>query len=144
MTKKNKDEVIFDLSREDYDYKGVLFAQADHSTVYKEMLGCFPPLPEDYCAAIMAIIWTDEKGIWHFKMRTKFPSGNKQVFSHTFDSEDEKNLNINETYVLQYIYTIPMIKKVWKKNPDGTPKGIVKICEDLDMVEFSKIEPIDS
>jgi hypothetical protein len=37
--------------------------------------------------------------------------------------------------MLQEIYKMPLIHKRWTKNPDGKPEGILKIIEDLDMIE---------
>ncbi|MFA7192373.1 MAG: hypothetical protein WC089_03700 [Candidatus Paceibacterota bacterium] len=132
----NKNDYIFVLDREDYDYKGVLFAEADDL----EMGG--PKMPKDYVAGIMGIIWTDEKGQWHAKMRIKFPSGNKQVMTLNFEKEFDEKMNINETYVLNRMYQMPMKNKVWTKNPGGTIPGIVKIVQDLNMVEHSRVEKL--
>lgn len=125
-------QVIFNLDDSSNIYKGVLFAEVDNGEIDKEM-GGFPPTPKDYCAGVMAIIWTDQDGFWQMKMRIVFPSRNKQVISKTYSKDS------NETLVLQDIYKFPIIRKIWTKNPDGTAMGIVKIIKDLDMVETMRI-----
>jgi len=110
------EHIIFKLDRHDYDYKGVFFAEVD----VVSSAGDFgmPPPPKGYEAGVMGIIWTDERGCWHGKMRIKFPSGNKQVISCDFEEEFKEKVNMNETYVLNHMYKLPMINKVWRKNPD--------------------------
>ncbi len=138
--KDEDNSIIFDLTRHDYNYKGVLFAEMDNKAVFAET--GMPP-PKKWTAGVMAIIWTDEIGCWHSKIRIKFPSGNKQVTSRSFEEEFNEKVNVNETYVLNKIYEIPMVNKIWTKNPDGSPEGIVKIIKDLDMVESMRIEVIE-
>lgn len=129
---ENKD-FIFDLTREDHDYRGVLFAEVDFNEID---MGCPFPQPKDYCAGIMAIIFIDENKDWHLVGRIKFPSGNKQVL-RLFGGKDS-----NETKLLQQFYKAPMKNKVWTRNIDGTPEGIIKILRDLDMVESEKLTPL--
>lgn len=140
--KINKENIIFDLTRLDYKYKGVLFAEADNAEVDKQMQTPFPT-PKNYLAGIMAIIWTDENEVWHTKLRFKFPSGNKQVISHSFDKEFEEGIKVNETYALQYLYKFPMVNKTWLPNPDGTGMGIIDLIKKVDMIESIQIEEKD-
>lgn len=133
-----EETVIFNLTREDYLYKGILFAEADNRQMDKEMNNPFVT-PKDYVVGVMAIIWVDEKSIWHSKMRLKFPSGNKQVVSANYEKENEEGITVNETLVLQELYRFPMINKTWLPNPDGTPEGIVKLIQDIDMIENIKV-----
>ena len=133
----NKNQVIFVLDRDDYDYKGIFFAEVDLGMTCEDF--AMGPAPKDYVVGVMGVIWTDEKGCWHGKMRLKFPSGTKQVIESNFEKELKEGINMNETYVLNHMYKLPMINKIWRKNPDGTSEGIVKIMQDLDMVEYSRI-----
>lgn len=133
--------IIFRLDRDDYDYKGVLFADLDVGSSAEEM--GMPPPPKGYQAGVMGIIWTDEKGQWHGKMRIKFPSGNKQVITCNFEDEFKNGVKVNETYVLNRFYKMPMINKVWRKNEDGTPQGIVKLIQELDMIESMRVMTIE-
>jgi hypothetical protein len=121
-------QVIFELTRTDYSYKGVLFAELDNVALQKEM-GDPTPMPKDYLIGVMAVIFTDEKGEWHLTARIKFPSGNKQVIRLQGGKDS------NETKMLQELYKMPLIHKRWTKNPDGSPEGILKTIEDLDMIE---------
>lgn len=98
----------------------------------KEM-GDPTPMPKGYVAGLMAIIFTDEKGEWHLTARIKFPSGNKQVIRL------EGGKDSNETKMLHQLYKMPLIHKTWTKNPDGSPEGILKIVEDLDMIESYQV-----
>ena len=125
-------EVIFDLRRRDYSYKGVLFAELDTNESAREIHFPFAP-PKDYICGVMAIVYTDENGNWHLKARIKFPSGNKVAIPI------EGGKDSNEEKMLEQLYRVPMIHKIWTANPDGTPEGIVKIIQDLDMVEYSRI-----
>lgn len=133
----NKDNIIFDLSDHDNSYKGVFFAELDVASSSKDF--GIPPPPKGYEAGIMGIIWTDKRGCWHGKMRIKFPSGNKQVISCNFEEEFKKKINMNETYVLNYMYKLPMINKVWTPNPSGKGMGIFEIIKKLDMIESIRI-----
>jgi hypothetical protein len=121
-------QIIFDLTRKDYSYKGVLFAELDNKAVQLEM-GDPTPMPKGYIAGVMAIIFTNENREWHLTARIKFPSGNKQVIRLQGGKDS------NETKMLHELYKMPLIHKKWTKNPDGTPEGILKIIEDLDMIE---------
>lgn len=136
MNDTEKSNIIFDLTDTSNKYKGILFAEIDNQEVDKEM-GCLSP--KDFCVGIMALIWEDRKGVWHFKMRLKFPSGNKQVATKNFDVEFEKGIKVNETFVLHEIYRMKMINKMWLSNPEGTSEGIIKLIEDADMVESRRI-----
>lgn len=126
-------QIIFDITRRDWKYKGVLFAEVDNNDLSDEM----EPPPNDWIAGIMLLIWTDENGIWNAKMRIKYPLGNKSVFSRSYD----KDQKVNETSILQEFYNLPMTNKKWYKNEDGTPQGILKIIEDANMIDHFIIIP---
>lgn len=134
----DKSHIIFDLTNRKNTYKGVLFSEMDHIEAGKQLDCPFPPPPSDYCVGIMAIIWVDEDGIWNAKMRLKFPSGNKQVVCRKYDEEHKENITINETYILNDLYKIPMRKKIWLKNKSGTPEGMFDLIKDADMIESIK------
>lgn len=134
MNHIDKSQVIFDVTREDHQYKGVLFAEVDFEKMDKET-DCPFPTPKNYIAGVMAIIWVDENGIWNAKMRVKFPSGNKQVVTKFYDKEHKEGISVNETYVLNDLYQLPMVRKNWLKNNDETPWGIVELIKNADMVE---------
>ena len=130
------EEAKFKIDREDYNYKGVLIAQTDGSQCLEEMKGCFPAIPEDYFGIVIAIIWTDETGMWHAKMKVEFPSGNKQIVLFKFDEEFNTDIKVNETYILNHIYKIPMKRKKWKRNPEGTATEFKKIIKDLGLSKY--------
>ena len=130
-------KVIFDLTRTDWIYKGILFAEVDNAAIDKEF-NCPFPAPKNFVVGVLGIIYVDEKGIWHGKMRLKFPSGNKQICTRDYDKEFKKNVKVNETYVLNDLYKIPMINTAWYVNPDGSPAGMLKILEETDMIESIK------
>lgn len=133
---------IFDLTNPNYSYKGILFAELDFEEMDKLAKSPFPT-PKNYFAGIMALIWTDEKGIWNVKFRIKFPSGNKQVSSKDYTEEFEKKIKVNETYILNELYKMPMKNKNWMKNPDGTIDGILNILEKSDMIESKRVVSTD-
>jgi len=134
-------DVIFDCTRTDWKYKGVLFGEGDNS---HDEVG-WMKVPQKYAPGVMAIIWVDEEGTWHHKTRLKFPqSGSKQVFSKNYKKEQQQGIKVNETYVLNDIYKFPMINKTWTPNPSGDSWGIVEIMEKLDMIEHSRIERTDA
>lgn len=139
----DNEQIIFDLSRKDWKYKGVFFGEMDNAAVDKECNAPFPT-PKGYVAGMMAIIYTDEKGIWHLVARIKFPSGNKQVIRKAFNEKEDSNKTINETYCLQFLYKMPMINKVWTPNPSGEGWDILEIIKNLDMVESMRIESVDA
>lgn len=118
--------VIFDLTKENCDYRGIIFADVDFAAMPD---GCGPPLPASFQAGVMAIIFIDENGDWQLVSRIKFPSGNKQVIKKNFGKDS------SETVILQTLYNTPMKNKIWARNHGGKPDGIVKILEDLDMIE---------
>ncbi len=130
----NKENIIFDLTNPDWDYRGVLFAELDNEEINKMTGYQMPAPPKDYCAGVMAIIWKDKEGFFHMKLRIKFPSGSKQVYASQYPKDS------NETIILQDIYKVPMINKCWKRNEGGTGNGIIKIIEELDMIESMHIE----
>jgi hypothetical protein len=134
----DEEKVIFDLTRLDHKYKGVLFAEVDLSQVDKAM-NCPFRAPKDYVAGIMALIWEDENGIWKSKTRIKYPSGNKQVFSLEYAKEHAEGIKVNETFILHSLYKFPMINKKWYPNPKETPEGIIELMRDADMIESIKI-----
>ena len=131
------ENVIFDITNEKNIYKGVLFAELDHIEAAKKLNCPYPAPTSDYIVGILALIWVDENGVWNAKMRLKFPSGNKQVISKKYEEEHKENIHMNETYVLNHLYEMPMKNKSWHKNKSGTPQGILDILEDTDMIESS-------
>lgn len=133
----SKDDIIFDLTRKDWKYKGVLFGEVDNS----QLDNCgMPPTPQKFAAGIMAVIWVDEEGTWHHKTRLKFlQSGNKHVFIKNYKKQKQEGVNVNETYVLQDIYKFPLIYKLWTPNPSGEASGMLEILEKLNMIESSRI-----
>lgn len=138
----DKSKIIFDISRDDWNYKGIFFGEIDNVTVDKE---CKPPFPtpKEYLVGVMAIIYIDENEIWHLVARMKFPTGNKHVLRRAFIEKKDKDKTINETYCLQYLYKMPMSKKLWTPNPSGKGWDIVKIIQNLDMIESVKIVNLD-
>ena len=132
-------EIIFDLTRKDWTYKGVFFGEMDNAAVDSPF-----PTPKGYVAGMMAIIWINEKGIWHMTARVKFPSGNKQVIRINYKEESNKGIKINETLILHELYKLPMINKLWCPNESGTPDGIFAILEKTDMIESIRWEKIDA
>lgn len=133
-----KKHIIFDLTNPNYNYRGILFAEIDNTAVYKKMNAPFPT-PKGYIAGVMAVVWTDEKGKFHTKLRIKYPCGNKHICTMDFDEEEYEKVNVNVTYVLNEIYKMPMIHKVWTPNPCGTGEGILEIIRKLDMIESARI-----
>jgi len=136
-------EIIFDLTNPKLIYKGVLFAEGDNSFLDEDWGG--PKVPQKYAPGIMAIIWVDEKGTWHHKTRLKFPqSGSKQIYSKNYKKEQQQGIKVNETYILNDIYKLPMINKIWNPNPSGDSWGIVEIVERLAMIEYFRMQRTDA
>lgn len=136
MTELDKSNFIFVLDRDDWSYKGILFAEADVAIMFKD--SGMPPPPKEWVAGIMMMIWTDENGIWRSRIRFKYPSGNKMVASAEYGKDS------NETKILSEIYShVPMIYKKWYKNPDGSIEGMLKILEESDMIESKLVFKID-
>lgn len=138
----DKSSVIFDLTNSKNTYKGILFAELDNNECIKRMEESFPPPPSDYCVGVIGIIWIDEQGVWNAKVTLKLPTGNKQVLSKKYDKEHFMKVNINETYVLNHIYRLPMKKKMWLKNEDGTANGILDLIKKFYMFESLWVEEI--
>lgn len=119
-------DYIFEVARDDWLYKGILFAEADNKEIQDDC-----PFPKDdrFVTGIMGLIWVDEQGIWRGKIRLKFPSGNK--ICANVDGEKDWN----ETKILTGFYKFPMINKRWYPNPDGSKEGILKIMQESNMIE---------
>jgi hypothetical protein len=120
--------IIFDLTNPLFKYKGILSAIVDIDELSRSK-ACPCHSPKDSIIELIAIIWMNEKEEWNYKVRIKFPSGNKQVGG--------KNLGCycNETKCLHDIYKIvPMKDKYWFKNPCGTVNGILEILEREEMI----------
>lgn len=133
MNESNEQIIIFDLTRTDWKYKGVLFAEIDENVMFSG-IGA-PPVNSDWYAGIMALIYVDEQGEWIYKQRVKFPSGNKQVGTKHFGKDS------NENKIIEYMCSIfPMKNQIWKKNIKEDGWGIVEIIEDFDMIEDMRIE----
>lgn len=129
-------EPIFKFSYDSgWSYKGVLSADLDKKAAYEFMGG--HPLPQTfdrkYVVEILGFIWTDEAGEWNMKMRLKFPSGNKQAYGSQYGKD------VNETFVLQDMYRLPMINKNWFSNKDGTLDSLVKLMKEKDLIESIQI-----
>ena len=138
----SKDDIIFDLTRKDWKYKGVFFGRIDNEVVEKKCNFSFPItsfMRNSYFVGIMAIIYMDENSKWNLVARIKFPSGKKQVIRKCFSTPEDSNKNINETYCLQFLYKFPIINKIWKNNPSGEGEGILKILINLDMIKSCRI-----
>ncbi len=131
--------MIFDVTREDWQYKGLLFAELDNQEICNFSGLLNQGMPEDYIVGFMGLIWVDEKGIWNGKFRLKFPSENKQICHKIYDKEAKNNIPVNETVVLQEFYKMPLIKKRWYKNESGKPEGILEILEKSDMIESKRV-----
>lgn len=130
--------VIFDITRRDWKYKGVLLAQVDTEEINKEMNAAFPT-PKSYIAGIMGIIWVDERGVWNAKVMVKFPSGNKQVLTRIYEGKQCEGVNINTTYVLQDLYQLPIVNKNWYPNKDESPCGILDILAKTNMIDSYEV-----
>jgi hypothetical protein len=132
----NPEGKIFELDEREGDtYKGVFFAEFDNDFVC-DMAG-MPPMPKEFVAGVMALIWIDKDGEWQMRGRTKFPSGSKQVYAHSFG----KDSSVEE--VITFINKLPLKNQLWTPSPNGTVDSIVKIMRDLDMVESERIEKIE-
>jgi len=120
------DNVIFDCTRTDWKYKGVLFAEVDEIEMFKEM----EPPPLDWYGGILALIYINENGEWIYKQRIKFSSGNKQMCMKCFGKDSTENK------IIEYMCTaLPMKNQIWKKNIKEDGWGIVEIIKDFDMVQ---------
>lgn len=129
------EDYIFKFDNPDWKIKGILSATGDNEAMDREMKSPFPT-PKSYIAEIIAIIWTDEKMIWNWKMRIKFPSGNKQVVSGTCAA------NANETKCLHEIYKFPMIDKYWFPNPSGDIKGLIEIMKKNNLIDYMEVRHV--
>lgn len=121
MTNKQENTGIFDLSRSDWVYKGIVEGEMDNVAV----MGFDMP---GYVCEYWGIIYVDEKGDWQSKSRLKFPSGNKQVISKNYGKE------ANETSILHEIYKLPFRYKNWHRNPCGTADGMFDLMEKNDLI----------
>lgn len=127
---------IFNFSYDNgWSYKGVLSAEMDKKAVDDFAGG--PPLMQTfdrkYVVEILGFIWTDEHGEWNMRMRLKFPSGNKQAYGSHYGK------NVNETFVLQDMYRLPMINKNWFSNKEGTLDSLIKLMKQKDLIESIQI-----
>lgn len=126
---------IFDLTRKDWKYKGILLAECDIE-LFNKMDDCPMPLPIDYLIDIISLIWTDEKKDWNMKSRLKHPSGNKWVFSQNFKKIDNNLKDINETYILTNFYkSFPMKNKRWFSNKNESAEGIIDLLIENEAIE---------
>lgn len=128
-----KTQGIFDLSRTDWDYRGILFAEMDIDEMEKQMRNISPPIKQEWIAGLMMIIWIDENKEWNMKCRIKFPSGNKQIMHKNYGKD------CSETKILQELYHIPLKNKVWTRNEVGTSDGMLDIMKNLDMIESIRV-----
>ena len=127
-------DCIFNFTNPDWQYKGVLSAIVDNDSVCKEM-GEPKRMHRKYIAEVIAFVWVDENGIWNFKARIKFPSGNKQTFA------GELGKDSNEDEAVKTICKMPMKEKYWFPNPKGTVEGLIEVMQENDLIEsMEKIE----
>jgi hypothetical protein len=138
----DKNNFIFDLTDFSKNYRGVLFAEVDNEEMDNLWNSIFGT-SKRYVAGVMAVIWTDKDNKWFAKMRIKFPSGSKHVVSFDFSTPEYEKINVNETFILQYLYQMPMVNKIWTPNPSGDGIGIVEIMEKLDMIESKRYSVIE-
>ena len=132
---------IFKLDREDYNYRGILFADLDLKKISLDCPVNF--FSSNYETGFMGIIWTDEKGMWHFKGRVKFPSGNKMSTENSYEDEHKEELSLSVQYVLEDMKRLPLINEVWYPNPTGSIDGMIEIMKNSDMIEWMKVEKIN-
>lgn len=130
----NEKECIFNFTNPDWQYKGVFSGIVDNDAVDKEVNAPFPS-PKTYIAEVIAFVWVDEKGIWNFKARIKFPSGNKQTFAGSLGEDS------NEEEAVKAICKMPMKEKHWFSNPEGTVGGLIEVMRVNDLIEtIRKVE----
>ena len=125
------DDMIFDLTKPG-DYRGIFFGEVDLKEIEKDC-PC-PPAP-NFHAGMMAIIFIDENKDWQLVARIKFSTGAKQKYTRNFGKDG------NETIILQELYKMPMINKIWTKNTGGDAMGILKIIQDMHMIESYQVMP---
>ena len=124
----NEKECIFNFTNPNWQYKGVFSGILDNDAINKEMNAMFSS-PKSFIAEVIAFVWVDEKGIWNFKARVKFPSGNKQTFGRSLGE------NSNEEEAVKAICKMPMKEKFWFSNPDGTVEGLIEVMIINDLIE---------
>lgn len=135
---------LFEFTRTDYLYKGIFFGELDHLDINKQMGNVIPEIYlEAFNTGVMGSIWVDEKGIWHSKVMVRYPSGSTTILGKDYDYAAEKGIKINETYILQHIYQIPMKNKKWYPNPSGDIEGILNIMAKNDMINSFVIQNND-
>ena len=127
-------EVIFDCTRKDWKYKGVLFAEIDCDKLFEDDSHLGPP-PIGFYGGILAVVYVDENGHWIYKQRIKFSSGNKQIVTKNFGKDRDEN-KIIENMCAHF----PMKNQIWKKNLKEEGWGIIEILEDFDMIESIRHE----
>ena len=131
----DEEEVVCDLTRKDWKYKGILFAEMDSSD--PELVKSVGEMPPDYVAGLMAVVYVDENGIWNAQARIKFPSGNKQVWRVEYKNREDRQ--VNETLILQDFYKLPLKNKGWYLNETEDQAGMFKILQDTNMIESIRI-----
>ena len=107
------DIVIFDITRRDWKYRGLLTAELDKSKFNKS----------NPYRKLSAMLWIDENNIWNAKIAIESKSGKKSTLETSF----KENPNIDEEGVLNFICKIPVKNKVWTKNPDGSIEQMYNI-----------------
>lgn len=117
---------IFDLSREDWKYKGIIEGELDCMKMFD-----FPcmVLPRNYEVEFWAIIYTDENDIWHLRGRNKFPSGSKQSFSKEFGKD------CKPTDILSFVNSMFPFKRVkWHRNDPETGDALLELMKREDLI----------
>lgn len=119
-------EIIFDLSDDKKDYRGILFANVDKKQIEQEDN---VKIEESENAQVTALIWINPDKSWEMKGCLKYEDGETQILEGKFDEA------VNETYILTAIYNIPLTNKRWHRNPCGTAKGIRRIIDEENFPE---------
>ncbi len=120
-------ECIFNFSNPEWKYKGVFSGVIDNAAVEKGVGAPFALL-KICIVKIIAFVWVDEKGIWNFRVRIKFPSGNKQTFAGSLGEDS------NAEEAVKIICKMPMREKHWFPNPDETLMGLIEVMRVNDLI----------
>lgn len=125
-------DYIFDFSNPKIQVKGALSAVLDNENCIKE-LQCPFNIPAGI-VEVIAFIWVDEHGDWIWRMRLKFPSGNKHAFGLNMGKD------ANETKCLQEMYRLPMKEKHWFRNPTGRFEDMIEIMRKNDLIASIQVQ----
>lgn len=120
-----ENETIFELTRNDWKYKGILFAYLDYKNFEFD-----DDISDLHKHEVVVTIWADENDDWIAKGRVKFSSGNKAVFEKNYGK------NRNETKILTELYQeIPLKNKKWCRNKTQDIQGMMEILEKNNVIE---------